>query len=276
MNWFSKNHMRLRFQQRVDALRKAGIPVNQQTVYDETLVVDVPVPTSDSKSGRRQSDYRVQTPAFVARLFTSSMAAGFRHLMTPHGPTVFAEANRQYFRQGGVKQRAVTSTLLLAAGLVCAGWAGSIAYQGLSSSSWPTTAGVIASSAIAMHEGDRSAFGRRATIYSAKVRYTYTVGNRPYTADRVRFGDYGSSHDRRAQQIQARFPAGAAVQVHYDPRRPEIAVLETGSTWFMNLWVGLGALLAVCGMVGLVRAGQAQRIYREAESPSAHDSATRT
>lgn len=265
MNWFSKNHMRMRFQNRIDALRKAGIPVTQQTVYDETLDVGVPVPSTERGSGRRQSDYRVNHPVFAFHLFTSSVSAFFRWVVTPRGPTVFEEANRQYFRHGGVRQRSVKSLLLLAVGMICAVWSGSYAYMGMSSSSWPTTNGVMCSSEIATHEGDRSPSGQRTTTYIAKVRYAYTIGNRQYMANRVCFGDYGSSGGGRARQVQVRYPAEATVLVHYHPSNPNIAVLETGATWFIFLWVSVGALFTLCGIVGLIRAINAQRIYQTAE-----------
>jgi hypothetical protein len=275
MNWFSKNYMRLRFQNRIDALKKAGIPVTQETVYDETLDVGVPVPSAERGSGRRQGEYRASSLTFVFLLFTSSAAAFFRWLVTPRGPTVFEEANREYFRHGGVRQRLVRSLLLLAVGMVCAAWSGLYAYMGLSSSSWPTANGVICDSEIATQDGDRSPSGRRTETFIATVRYAYTIGNKQYTAERVCFGDYGSSGGGRARQVQVRYPAGATVLVHYHPGNPKIAVLETGATWFIFLWVSVGTLFTLCGIVGLIRTSNAQRIYKTAEPPSAGDVAAR-
>ena len=268
--------MRLRYQKRVDALKKAGIPVTQQSVYDETLDVGVPVPSASQRSGGRQRDDRVNPVAFGFELVTSSIAAFFRFLVTPRGPTVFEETNRKFFQYGGVGQRVTSSSLLLAIGMVCAVWAGSYAYMGLSSSSWPTTTGVICSSEIDTRQGDRSASGQKTKTYIAKVSYAYTIGNRQYMADRVCFGDYASSGGGRARQMQARHPAGATVQVHYHPGNPNIAVLETGTTWFMFLWIFVGALFTLCGIVGIIRAIHAHRIYKTAEPPSTGDDATRT
>ena len=265
MNWFARNYMRLRFQNRVDALKKAGIPVTQETVYDETIDVGVPVPSNRQGSGQRQSNYRISTLTFVFFLFTSSVAAFFRWLVTPRGPTVFAEANRHYFRHGGVRKRVVKSLLLLAVGMACAVWSGRSAYMGLSSSSWPTTTGVMCSSEIATRKGNRSSPGKRTATYIAKVRYAYTIGNRQYMADRVCFGDYSSSDGGRARQFQVRHPVGAAVLVHYHPSNPQIAVLETGATWFTFFWVSVGALFTFCGIVGLIRSINAHRIYKIAE-----------
>ena len=169
----------------------------------------------------------------------------------------------------------VRSFVLLVVGMVCAAWSGLHAYMGLSSSSWPTANGVICDSEIATQERDRSPSGRRTETYIATVRYAYTIGNKQYMAQRVRFGDYGSSGGGRARQVQTRYPDGATVLVHYHTGNPKIAVLETGATWFIFLWVSVGTLFTLCGIVGLIRAINAQRIYKAAEPPSAGDVATR-
>lgn len=274
MNWLSKNYMRLRFQKRVDALKKAGIPVTQQTVYDETLDVGVPVPSAENGRGQRQSDNGINPFVFALQVIISSFAAFFSWLVTPSGPTVFEDANREYYRKDGVRQSLVQSLLLLAVGMVCAGWSGFYTYMGLSSSSWPTTTGVMCSSKIETHEGSRASSGQRPTIYTANVTYTYVVGNRKLTSDRVCFGDYGSSGGGRARQVQLRYPNGATILVHYHPSNPTIAVLETGATWFIFLWVSVGTLFALFGIVGLIRTINAKRIYQTAEPHSAGDVAT--
>jgi hypothetical protein len=62
------------------------------------------------------------------------------------------------------------------------------------------------------------------------------------------------------------YPAGATVLVHYHPGNPKIAVLETGATWFIFLWVSVGGLCTACGLVGLMRTINARRIYMTAEN----------
>lgn len=61
MNSIKKHYMRMRYQERVDALKKAGIPVTQKTVYDESIHVGVPVPRfgKEKHTGRRQADHEV-------------------------------------------------------------------------------------------------------------------------------------------------------------------------------------------------------------------------
>jgi len=261
MNWLSKNYMQLRFQKRVDALKKAGIPVTQQTVYDETLDVGVPVPSAEKGRGQHQSESGVNPFVFAIQAVISSFAAFFSWLVTPSGPTVFEDANREYYRKGGVREKLTKALSLLVVGMVGAVWAGYYTYMGLSSSSWPTTTGVVCSSEIQTYEGSSGKSGHRTKVHAAKVTYTYVVGNRKFTSDRVCYGDYGSSGGGRAAQVRQRYPVGATILVHYHPSNPTMAVLETGATWFILLFVSVGTLFTLCGIVVLIRTINAKRIY---------------
>lgn len=61
---------------------------------------------------------------------------------------------------------------------------------------------------------------------TAAVRYRYTVGGKTYESDRITFGDRAHTTRLLAQQIVARYPVGAQVDVFYNPKRPSSAVLE--------------------------------------------------
>lgn len=269
MNPISKKYMRLRYQERIDALKKAGIPVTQQTVYDESIDVGVPVPDfeNNKQSGKRQGDYNVNRFSFFVKFIGSSILVFCRFLVTPQGPTVFEDANRKYFQTGGLAKRMKASLLLTAFGLVGAIWSGIVVYKGVSSSSWPVVMGVIKSSEL--QESTSKEHGRSKTTYITKLQYEYSIGGKRYTSDRFCFGDYGSSDGKRARIIRSRYPAGASAQVHYNPSRPEESVLQPGSTWFMNLWMTLGLIMTFSGIVGVMRAINAHRIYRIAEPTNA-------
>ena len=77
--------MRLRFQKRVEALKKAGIPVNQQTVYDESIEVGVPVPKPGQGKGcgKRESTHAQNRPLFVIEFFVSGIVSFAKHLFRP-------------------------------------------------------------------------------------------------------------------------------------------------------------------------------------------------
>lgn len=91
MNAIAKHFMRVRFQQRVDALNKAGIPVTQKTVYDESIQVGVPVPRvgADKNHGRRQADHEVSYSKFMMDFVISGLRQMTLAVVRPRRKTVF-------------------------------------------------------------------------------------------------------------------------------------------------------------------------------------------
>jgi hypothetical protein len=59
------------------------------------------------------------------------------------------------------------------------------------------------------------------------------------------------SDDGEATDTIGRYPKGSGVDVHYDPARPSVAVLETGSTPGMGLFMPLGIVVVGVGLVFL-------------------------
>lgn len=58
----------------------------------------------------------------------------------------------------------------------------------------------------------------------AEVTYQYAVQGRNYRASRISIGEDPGNY--KIEETLAKYPAGAAVMVHYNPLRPEEAVLE--------------------------------------------------
>src|SRR6185295_5200980 len=80
------------------------------------------------------------------------------------------------------------------------------------------------------------------------VRYRYTVGQKTYESDDIAFGGQGHTTRLLAQQIVAKYPAGAQVQVFYNPKRPSQAVLEAKSAVAGGFYVAaivFGSIAAV-------------------------------
>jgi len=103
---------------------------------------------------------------------------------------------------------------------------------------WPTASGQVLVSEVARR------FRIGASSYVANVRYRYRVGNTDYEGGRVRFRNIFGWQD--AEREVYRFPAGSRVTVHYNPSRPEEAVLRL--TFSIAPWLGL----AVGGIVTLL------------------------
>jgi hypothetical protein len=103
--------------------------------------------------------------------------------------------------------------------------------------------GQVTQSQVDTHDSDGT------TMYSANVVYEYTVNNRNYVNDRIRFGEGSSSNPRPAHNTVAEYPVGAGVDVYYSPDDPLNAVLEPGTSGF-GVWAlpGMGGCFALAGL----------------------------
>jgi hypothetical protein len=116
--------------------------------------------------------------------------------------------------------------------------------QAEASQAWPGTQGVV-SEARVTSSSHTDSDGETSYSYSPHVEYTYQVGGQEYLGQNITFGfkqGYGSP--AKAEAITARYPAGGAVTVYYDPANPQQAVLERKAG-------GFGATLAI-GIIFLV------------------------
>ena len=106
---------------------------------------------------------------------------------------------------------------------------------------WPSVQGAVLSSRaearrILTHTGGTGG-GQTVTVWSPLIEYSYKVGERSYHGSRIAFGPEVAGSRELAEQAVSRYPAGAAVGVHYDPSNPSHATLETAMAfrWFALL-----------------------------------------
>ena len=104
----------------------------------------------------------------------------------------------------------------------------------LRSRSWPVVNGVITESHITY-----SGTGSKRRSSGSHVTYRYGVNGKFYNGNIV---SYAPDILESATGTVNRYPQGADVQVHYDPRDPATAVLDPGT--------GLTPLFALIGGVG--------------------------
>ena len=93
--------------------------------------------------------------------------------------------------------------------------------RGRESVTWPAVEGHVVGSWMAEV---------RHKSYLTGVLYDYRLSGVTYSSDRILFEDYGlgDSGFSHAQDTMNRYPRETSVQVHYNPRSPELSVLETG------------------------------------------------
>lgn len=87
----------------------------------------------------------------------------------------------------------------------------------------------------------RTSRGSKSTQYRPEIRTRYEVGGKEYVTDRYTFD---SSTSNSAEELSRRIvegrPPGSRVRVHYDPARPEVAILELAiptRLWFLFLFL---------------------------------------
>jgi Protein of unknown function (DUF3592) len=91
------------------------------------------------------------------------------------------------------------------------------------SKSWIKTDGEIIASAVKLplsHTSDDQ------DDADAVIRYRYRVGGQNYESDSIKIGGQTSMARGFADALVAKYPVGARIDVHYDPRNPENAALE--------------------------------------------------
>ncbi|MBN1937335.1 MAG: DUF3592 domain-containing protein [Anaerolineae bacterium] len=126
-------------------------------------------------------------------------------------------------------------------GLFLAGFGVLILWQGVRMSVWPGVGGVMTAARLEerREEVSRSDGPTRTVVsFEPLVEYHYTVDGKDYIGRRISPADKQYARPL-AQKVLDRYPVGAQVQVHYDPRNPDEAFLE------INMgWGGIGLLLA--------------------------------
>jgi len=114
---------------------------------------------------------------------------------------------------------------------------------------WPSVRGAVTGGRI--RQKTSGVGDEESVTFVPVVEFQYEIGSKTYTASGPGLIETGYGSRSRAEKVLARYPAGAAVEVHYNPAKPAQAFLEFSSTlaWIM-LGVGL-AILAVAVVLGI-------------------------
>jgi hypothetical protein len=132
--------------------------------------------------------------------------------------------------------------LFTLAGVFLTAWGLSIIVKGRKTLRWPATEGVIEHSAA------------DADDLLPRILFSYTVAGQTYRRELEFPGGISPTPEFAASYVE-KFPAGAKVQVYYDPEQPERATLEPGSArgdWMIFI---LGLAATVFGTAALLFSG---------------------
>jgi hypothetical protein len=133
----------------------------------------------------------------------------------------------------GILWRVILVVCLVAGGGFASYQGGKMISNGYQSRNWPAVQGRVVQSSVDTHTVTKTSNNKRRTTteYRATIRYEYAVNGVTYTNDRITVERTGySGKNRGAAENSARaYPSGSSVTVHYDPRNPATAVLQTGA-----------------------------------------------
>jgi hypothetical protein len=118
------------------------------------------------------------------------------------------------------------------------------------SKSWPTTTGLIIESSI--DPGFFRIGGSYNYVVRPNVTYEYKVDGKNYTSSQLALIEYNSANQKLARGKAERYSRGQQIEVYYNPRKPEFAVLEVGDPTDGKLPFGIiifGIAVAIAGII---------------------------
>jgi hypothetical protein len=116
-------------------------------------------------------------------------------------------------------------------------------------------------------------FDSDGNTYGFKIRFAYEVGGTPYEGRRYAFGEMRSSDGHaRARGLVQKHPAGSAIPVYYDPKKPEDSVIVRDpdpSLYFMVLFLVPFVLIGLgMGTATVLAPGRRRKEARFLETPA--------
>lgn len=88
---------------------------------------------------------------------------------------------------------------------------------------WSRTSGKIITSTLSQPDVPRKGDETDTTV---DIHYQYQVGGKSFEGKRIKFRGQGGMAQFAAEQLVAKYPVGAAVEVYYDPKAPTHSALE--------------------------------------------------
>jgi hypothetical protein len=127
---------------------------------------------------------------------------------------------------------------------------------------WPTVAGSILSTDVVEHR--RSVSGkhgsRKSVSYEPIIKYSYSVDGKNYSGKRIAAASENMISKRAAEKRIGKFSSGTEILIHYDPKDPKQAVLDTRAVNLAMLF-GIGAAMIALGVLTLAYASAISELF---------------
>ncbi|HSY53977.1 MAG TPA: DUF3592 domain-containing protein [Opitutaceae bacterium] len=111
---------------------------------------------------------------------------------------------------------------------------------------WPSTQGRVIRSEIVRYPASKI---DQPDTYGPAVEYEYVSNGRKLTGNNISFGVTGASESNHgfADDYVAKYPAGKAINVFFDPANPQESVLERGASGKTYISLGIGLIFVITG-----------------------------
>ena len=148
-------------------------------------------------------------------------------------------------------RKIVTYFLLIVLGAGFSVWGWELIDDARSTLFWPIVNGTVTHSEVTSYVS--SSEGKSTQMYSADVRYRYTINGTPYSSGRVSLGDSSTSSSGGKEEIVMRYAMGQQVLVYYDPVTPGESLLEPGPAFITYIPFAFGLLCMISGVIAFFR-----------------------
>ena len=112
------------------------------------------------------------------------------------------------------------------------------------SNDWPKTEGKIIRSGSGFIDTDTMQ-----KEYFLNIQYHYSVEGKDFTSCRISFKYLSRRTKEAIQEILNRYPLGKKIDVYYNPRRPQMAILEPGTSIKSFIHIMLGVFFIAIGTI---------------------------
>lgn len=120
----------------------------------------------------------------------------------------------------------------------------------LSSKKWPHVTGKIIKSRLESRGTTDPNDGVYTIEYCAELEYSYQIKGKHFFSRKINLFKNGYSIRKKSTGILDKYPRGTSVKVFYNPKKPSIAVLETGGVTrliiiIISLMITVGVMTAL-------------------------------
>lgn len=147
-------------------------------------------------------------------------------------------------------RKMMTNLVLVMLGIGFSVWGWGLITDARLSLSWPTATGTVIHSSVKNYTSISG--GKSTQMYSADIKYRYTVNKKTYISGDVSLGDHSSNSSGGMRELTMLYPVGKSITVYYDPYKPNSALLEPGPAFITYLPFAFGVLAVIAGLIAFM------------------------